>query len=366
MNRRRGLLYGILVCLLLIMGLWWMYFLTHESNLLAEVRRQKLANDKLHATFLIQSDPQVRSDPERWLGDSFPHLRFHRDGDGVDVVIDPVILDRIDREAAKTRRMFLSEGIFFMVLLAAGSLILILSWRSEARFVQARELFLAGATHEFKTPLASLKLYTETLARQELKEDDRRRIRTRMVQDINRLERLVNEILAMSAGDAYSQGPPIVVDLVRETRSVLEDLDGFIRDHDSVLEFRHEEHHLMLGREVPFALALRNLVVNAVVHSGDGVNILVTLARDGSWHRLTVKDNGPGIPRRLQGKIFDCFFSGSREGRPAGGAGLGLYLVRRNLKAMGGRIELESEEGKGSAFTMLLPVFLKDKEGEPA
>ena len=362
MNKRRGVLYGILVGLLLIIGVWWMYFLTHESTVHAEFRKQKLTNDRLHAAFLIQADPRVQADPERWLGDSFPHLVFMRTAGGVDVEINPLMLQQIDKEARKTRNMFLYEGLFFMILLAAGSTILILSWRSEARFVQARELFLAGATHEFKTPLASLKLYTETLGREGLKDEDRQRIRERIVADVTRLERLVNEVLAMSAEDSFSNAPRTTVDLVAETQSVLDDLSGFARDRDSSIEFRPSGRHLLLGQEVPFALALRNLIVNAINHSDGGTSILVTLDREKKWHRLTVKDNGPGIPRRLHRKIFDCFYSGSREGRPAGGAGLGLYLVKRNVQAMGGRVELESEEGKGSAFTMVLPAFRSESE----
>ncbi len=66
-------------------------------------------------------------------------------------------------------------------------------------------------------------------------------------------------------------------------------------------------------------------------------------------------DNGPGIPRRLQDKVFECFYSGSKDGKSAG-AGIGLHLVRRNVENLGGRIELESETGAGCTFTMVLPA----------
>nr|MEE4267956.1 HAMP domain-containing sensor histidine kinase [Candidatus Krumholzibacteria bacterium] len=365
MKRRRGLLYGILVGLLLVMGVWWMYFLTHEASVHAQFKRQKLANDKLHASFLIQSDPRVMADPERWLGQSFPHLTFTRGPHSVDVSIDPAVLKEVDDQARRTRNMFLFEGLFFMVLLAAGSTILVLSWRSEARFVQARELFLAGATHEFKTPLASLKLYTETLGRQGLKESDSRRIRDRMIEDVGRLERLVNEVLSMSAEDTFASGPRSTVDLVRETNEVILDLEGFARDHDSFIEFQHQDAHFISGQAVPFALALRNLLVNAIKHADEGVSILVTLTHQRGWHHLAVKDNGPGIPRRLQGRVFDCFYSKGPGRGPAGGSGLGLYLVKRNIKALGGRVTLDSEEGKGSTFTLILPASPSDPNLEP-
>lgn len=356
MNKKRGMLYGILVGLLLIMGVWWMYFLTHESTVHSQFRKQKLANDRLHASFLIQSDPRVRTEPEKWLGESFPHLIFERRPDGVDVLINPEVLQAVDDEARRTRNMFLYEGLFFMVLLVAGSVILVLSWKSEARFVQARELFLAGATHEFKTPLASLKLYTETLGREGLKETDQQLIRGRMVEDVGRLERLVNEVLAMSAEDTFNTGPKVLIDLVQETQNVIDDLRGYAQDHDSFIELQHETDHFFRGQAVPFCLALRNLLVNAIKHSDDGVSILVTLTRAKQFHHLVVKDNGPGIPRRLQKRVFDCFYSGKPGDGPAGGTGLGLYLVKRNIKAMGGQVELESEEGKGSSFKLKLPA----------
>jgi signal transduction histidine kinase len=356
MIRKRGLIYGILVGLLVIMGIWWVYFLTSESSAHAEFRLQKLANDRLHAVFLIRSNPLIAADPQGRLGRQFPHLVFRSEGQQVIVDINPLVREEVEAEARKTRNMFLFEGLFFMALLGAGSVILVLSWRSENRFVQARELFLAGAAHEFKTPLASLKLYTETLGREGLKEDDRQLIRDHMGQDIGRLERLVNEVLSMSAADAFTLAPSSRLDLVAETRQVLRELAGFIRENDSVLEFQHDDGVFMEGLRVPFCLALRNLIVNAVTHSPEGVSILVTLQKQGKWHHLTVKDNGPGIPRRLHGRIFDCFFSGNREGKAAAGTGLGLYLVKRNVETLGGRVEMESEEGKGSSFTLVLPV----------
>jgi two-component system phosphate regulon sensor histidine kinase PhoR len=362
MNRKRGILYGILVGLLLVMGIWWMYFLTHEASVHAQFRRQKLANDRLHASFLIQSDPRVMAEPDRWLGESFPHLIFVRQESSLDVQIDPRVLLEIDREARRTRNMFLFEGLFFMILLAAGSIILIHSWRSESRFVQARELFLAGATHEFKTPLASLKLYTATLGREGLKDEDRKLIRQRMTENVGRLERLVNEVLTMSDEETFGSGPRVVMDLAAETQTAINDLQGYARDHDSFIEFQHQEKHLMEGQAVPFSLALRNLLVNAIKHGDEGVSVLVTLTRHDKWHHLAVRDNGPGIPRKLQGRVFDIFYSNSKKESPAGGSGLGLYLVKRNVKALGGRIKLESEEGKGSTFTMILPAHSASHE----
>lgn len=354
-RNRLGIFYGILVIMLLVMGLWWLFFLTKTGNDQAEFKLQKLSIDRLHATFLIDADPRVYEDPQRILGPSFPHLLFKKQPDGVEVMIDPEFVRQIRRDARATRNMFLYEGFFFIMLLAAGSTILYLSWRSEIKFKETRELFLAGATHEFKTPLASLRLYCETLGRDGLGEADRMKIRKRMIEDMKRLENLVDDILSMSADDTFDQGPQLKLDLARECRTVLDDLKGFLSSHQAEVDFQAPDGAEVTGRRLTFALALRNLVVNAVRHSQGPVRVEVRVEPGQKSHRVLVRDNGPGIPRRLHDKVFECFYSGVREGKSAG-AGIGLHLVRRNVENLGGRIELESETGAGCTFTMVLPA----------
>lgn len=356
MRKRRGIIYAVLVVLLLVIGVWWVYFLSMENNARLEYERQKLQNDRLHAVFLLQSNPQMRADPRRYLGESFPHLIFRKTQQGVDVVVDPSYLKASEDKARRVRNMFLYEGLFFMTLLLAGSTILVLSWRSESRFVEARELFLAGATHEFKTPLASLRLYTETLGREGLKEEDRQRIRGRMLDDIRRLEHLVDEVLSLSADDTFTPGPRVVMDLKEAARKVIDELRGFAGDRGAVIELESDPEVFTSGQEVAFTLTLRNLIINAIRHNKPGVRINVKLERRRNWNLLTVRDDGRGIPRRLHDKVFECFYS-EGAGQVAGqGAGVGLYLVRRNVTNMGGKIKIDSDEGKGCAFHIMLPA----------
>ena len=356
MKKRRGIIYGVLVVLLLVIGVWWVYFLSMENDARLEFARQKLQTDRLHAVFLLQSNPQMMADPRHYLSDSFPHLMFVRTEEGVDVQIDPVYLKAAEDKARKVRNMFLYEGLTFMVLLLAGSTILVLSWRSESRFVEARELFLAGATHEFKTPLASLQLYTETLGREGLSDEHQQRIRGRMVEDIRRLEHLVDEVLSLSADDTFRPGPRVVMDLKELSRRVIDELRGFAGDNGAVIQLESETDVLSMGQEVAFNLTLRNLIVNAIRHNDPGVRITVKLERRRNGNLLTVSDDGRGIPRRLHDKVFECFYSDSRNTRPDKGAGVGLYLVRRNVTSMGGKVKIESDEGKGCTFYIMLPA----------
>jgi two-component system OmpR family sensor kinase len=177
-----------------------------------------------------------------------------------------------------------------------------------------------------------------------------------MVQDITRIEGLVDDILALSAAETFHAGPPSRLELAQECRAVVEELGPFAADRDARIELRVAGGHWILGHRVTFALALRNLVVNAVTHSPHPVRVEISLADGPKWHSLTVRDDGPGIPRRLHEKIFECFHVGGHGDGNRSGAGLGLYLVKRNVESLGGWVELDSAEGAGSAFTMILPA----------
>jgi len=356
MRNRLGLLYGTLVVLLLAIAVWWVYFLSHEGRSFEENRLQHLASDRLHAEFLILADARIAEDPQRHLGESFPHIVFRKGPDGWETAIDPAVVATIGEDARRKRNMILAEGLVFLALLIAGSTILVLSVRSETRFKQARELFLAGATHELKTPLASLRLAAETLGRDDLRAEDRARLRGNLVEDVARLEGLVDELLAMSAEATVARGRRERVDLIAACRHVMADLEWYRNDHGAVFTLTNEGSAHVLGNPLTFDLALRNLLLNAVRHSPSPVAVDVAVDRGARWHKVKVTDDGTGIPRRLHEKVFECFFSGEGGRGDVPGAGLGLHLVRRNVTELGGRIELASEPGVGSTFTMVLPA----------
>lgn len=365
MRSRMGFVYGLLVTLICALGAWWVYYLTVEGRLYVEHSLQKMANDRLHAAFLVRTDAEVRADPERWLGPSFPHLVFRRTPHGIETEIDPRIVAEIEGEGRRRRNMFLYEGGFFLLLLLSGSTILAVSWRQAERFKQARELFLAGATHEFKTPLASLRLYTETLAREGLPEEARGRIQKRMVEDVVRLENLVDDMLAMSADDTFAMGPRQRLDLCREAQAVLDDLRPLAADHGARFELVGSPGAATMGQRLYLALALRNLLVNAVKHSPRPVHVTVSVEEGRRQHQVIVADDGPGIPRKLQARVFDCFYSTS-GGQRGGCTGLGLYLVRRNIESIGGKVSLQSEEGRGCTFVLTLPAAPAETREERA
>jgi len=326
-HRRLGLLYTVLVILILAMGTWWMYYINQEGQNYERYQFQRLATDRLHAVFLLQLDPVVADDPHTALGDTYPHLLFERDGAGWTVSVDPVVHQAVHDEADRRNRMFLAESIFFLALLIAGTTILTLAFRREREFKRARELFLAGATHELKTPLACIRLYTETLERTDLDDEARRRIHHSLVKDIERLEEMMEQILSVSRDQDGPCRRPETLDLAAETAELLDVMHTFLDGNG--------------------ATVTSELPANRLIHD--------------DHHHLSVSDDGPGIPRRDQDKIFDSFYRASSGGDHPPGAGLGLYLVRRTAEALGGSVSLDSEEGRGATFTLTLPVQREER-----
>ena len=357
---RSGLFYGILVVLIMSMGIWWTYFLIQEGHHYERYHLQRFTTDRLHAHYLIQTVPGIAENPAAALQESFPHLVFNDDPSLPHVEIDPRAIAEVREEAARRRRMFITEGIFFLMLLMAGTTILTLAQRRERRYERLRELFLAGATHELKTPLASLRLYTETLQRSGLSDDARARIRGTMLQDVDRLESMVDQVLSVSREREQDRGPAVILDLGEEVSTILSDMGPFLQAHGARVESDLPAGHLIEGNIDALGVAVRNLVRNAVVHSPPPARVRIGLVRDGDDHRLSITDQGPGIPRRERRKIFDSFYRTAAEPGDTvlggKGSGLGLYLVERNTRSLGGRIELESEEGRGSTFSLLLPA----------
>ena len=153
MNLRRhyGRIYGILVALILLLGGWWVVFLSREGRQYETDRLAHLESDRLHALALIETVPEIAADPAGRLGESYPALRFRTTDGRTEVWIDPVVVEQVVEEASRRRRMFLSEGVFFLILLAGGATLLILAHRSQRQFEHARELFLAGATHSLQS-----------------------------------------------------------------------------------------------------------------------------------------------------------------------------------------------------------------------
>jgi signal transduction histidine kinase len=247
------------------------------------------------------------------------------------------------------------------LLLAAG---IILTYRNVTREVALARLksdFVSNVSHELRTPLSLIRLYAETLEMGRLSSPEKYQEYYKIIRkESERLTALINNILDFSRIEAgkkeYDFRETDMAELVRNT------LDSYryqIEQHG----FKFEEKiagdlpSLRVDREA-MARSLVNLVNNALKYSQDSKYLGVNLYRENGSVKLEVVDHGIGIPPAEQHKIFEKFY---RAGDPlvhnTKGSGLGLSLVRHIVHAHGGDVSVESTPGKGSKFTIALPVI---------
>jgi len=358
-NRIISVTYWLLLVLMVAQSSWWVIYLSREGDRYFELQQQRFQADRLHAAYLMRTYPEIAEDPDAHLHESFPDLHFNRLDKGWDIHIDSSVEDATRKEAKRRSAMFLGEGIFFLSLILAGSALLTLAYRREMRFRRTRELFLAGVSHEFRTPLASLQLYAETLERPDLEESRRAEFLGHMREDISRLDGMVGQVLAASRAESPLGAEQTLLDVKAEAEEILRGLGAFFKSQGAEVETHLQDDCLILGDRQLFSVALRNLLENAVKYSPGPAIIKLSSERVGDRLHLSVRDQGPGIPRSLRRKIFQSFFRVGEAGRRPGGVrgtGLGLFLVKRAARELGGKVELDSRMGEGSTFTLILPA----------
>jgi len=247
--------------------------------------------------------------------------------------------------------MILGEGAVFFMILSVGFFLTYRSLRKEVQVSLQQKNFLLAITHELKTPIASLKLYIQTLIKRDLDESKQKDILRRCVKDADRLNGLVDNILLATKID--DDGFPLIkedLDLSEMMESISLDLLENSGRNVSV-EFFIQPDVVFNGDKDAFISIITNLVSNALKYSPEESTICVTLVQKEGEVALSVSDEGAGVSRDETQRIFEKFFrSGNEETRKQKGTGLGLYIVRKMVNEHQGVIEVKKNKPKGSIF----------------
>ena len=219
--------------------------------------------------------------------------------------------------------------------------------------------FIAVAAHELRTPVAAAKSYAELLLRHEngeitLSAETRKEALERLDSVCDRLGRLVRSLLGASriqAGGLELSRLPI--DALALARRVSSEFAGASPEHQVVLREHPDRVVVALGDAERVEDVLVNLLVNAIKYSPPGSAIWLDVHERQDWVEISVTDSGPGIPEEEQAAVFERFTRGQRTS--GGGVGLGLYIARAYVEAMGGTIGVRSSVGKGASFWFRLP-----------
>jgi two-component system phosphate regulon sensor histidine kinase PhoR len=245
---------------------------------------------------------------------------------------------------------------------ASGGTVAILEDVTELRRLrQMRTEFIDNLSHELRTPLSTVSLLAETLAREAATADVPERMRERIAKievETGHLVQMVSELLDLARIEGGTQIlPDDEVDLAALAASSTERLRLFA-DRQGVTFAVDAEDAVphVRGDESRLGQVFINLVHNAVKFSPDGGEIRITVRRENGDVRVEIIDHGVGIARADRARIFERFYKADRARVRGGGTGLGLAIARHIVAAHGGRIGLESDEGRGSTFWFAVPI----------
>ncbi len=236
----------------------------------------------------------------------------------------------------------------------------------EQRVETVRRDFVANVSHELKTPIGALNLLAEAVA--EAKDDPEAVVRfsSRMHTESERLTRLVQQIIDLSRlqNDLLSEDAATIKvgELVSEACEHSA-TDSEKKEIEIVMNVEPELY--IHGDRAQLHAAVSNLVENAVTYSPEGSRVTVSATHEGENVRLTVADNGIGIPNDELDRIFERFYRvDPARARATGGTGLGLSIVKHVAASNGGSVEVWSEPGLGSSFTLVMPAYPQELDEE--
>lgn len=345
--------FGVIIVFVLAQVVWWIVF---QQRYVRQTLNTTIANWERDAE--VANGALARGVFDAALHteflEAYPHLRFV-DGQ---FRVDMGDVAQVRREQLGHVRMFAYEGPFFVLVVMLGLYIIHRSLRAERELKQRQQNFLNAVSHEFKTPISTLRLLIQTALYRSLSPDKQRSYLEKMAGELSRLELTSQQVLAAARLEQSPLRAPleafdlrdVVRDIIARLRPGLEARGASVR-----LEVPPEALTVSID-PAAFSVVLSNLLDNAVKYTQQS-DKPVTVRLEPSAHLalLHVEDQGIGLSNGEAKRVFDKFYRvGNEMTRSAKGVGLGLYLVKSITEAMNGWVRCEGLE-PGTRFTVVLP-----------
>jgi len=269
----------------------------------------------------------------------------------------------LQREPGPLRFFVYFFGTLLFLLLIGGLALMVILLLREVQLNERQSNFISAVTHELKTPVASLRLYLDTLELRELPEERKREFYRTMRADLERLNSTIGSILDAAMYSDRKLVDPRPLDLVRLVRRAVELTQVRNQLPREAIRFSGPESLTLRGDAAALETLTLNLLDNAVKYSRDVVDVEVEVAAVGDGQALVrVRDKGIGMSRAHLRFVFNRFYRiGSEVRRSRTGTGLGLFIVKAVVKAHRGTIAAESAgPDRGSTFSVTLPGVLDE------
>lgn len=263
-----------------------------------------------------------------------------------------------------TAWLYLVSLVLLVGVVLVGAFVTLGTAAREIRLSQLQTDFVSSVSHELRTPLTSIRMFVETLQSGRLRDPTKVQEALDLVAlETDRLSRMIERVLdwaRMEAGRrVYDMQPTTVTRVVERSLQALR-TQTLLVDEPVQVDIAADMPALCVDEDA-IVQAMVNLLQNALRYAPEPRQIVLAACRERGGVALSVRDNGPGIPRSEHARIFEKFYqvdarlSSPTQGRIDRGSGLGLAIVRAVTRAHHGTVRVESEEGVGSCFTVWLP-----------
>ena len=243
--------------------------------------------------------------------------------------------------------------------IVSGAVLLLHDRSQECEIDKIKTEFISSVSHELRTPLTSIKAYTETILRDpKMPEEQKREFLITIDKESNRLAELVNGLLEISKLESGQ------VEIVTQSINITEVIEQVMlslkrfADNKNIILVKTISGiiPLLCGHESRIRSLISNLINNAIKFTPNGGTVSINLEHNNDELKIHVSDTGIGIPQNEMSHIFERFYRAHQSGMQIPGTGLGLAIVKEVAAIHGGKVEVESELGKGTTFIVSLPV----------
>ena len=268
-------------------------------------------------------------------------------------------------ERATLYWILLSAGSTIFVCILLGIVFYLRLSIQQINLSRRQSNFIDSVTHELKSPIASLKLYLQTLNRRQVTEAQRLDFYRSMLADVERLDRLINHLL--EAARLERTKTPVDSETISLGDVIQHAIQAACQRYNVPTESVTSQVEMLetVGSLPDMNMLIGNIIDNAVKYSSSPPTVEVQLDRipNRDWWRLKVIDNGPGIPRAFRRKVFGRFYRvGSELERSKPGTGLGLFIVHTLVRRLGGKIQiLDAPTGPGTQIIVQIPLRQTEK-----
>ena len=352
--------FGVIIVFVLAQVIWWIIFQNSYISNVTEAKRLDWESDALVATRQLSLGSGLVVGE---LLELYPHLSYNAELKQFEISRET--WQAFEAEQRGFVRMFAYEGPFFVLVVLTGLYIIARSLRAERELKRRQQNFLSAVTHEFKTPISTLRLLVQTVRMRKLSPDKEQDYLHKMEAELSRLEQTSEQVLASARLEASNE-PPVLeaAELNRLVKTSLQSLRPGLEARGARLEVRYSPEPLAVSLNADvFAVILTNLLDNAIKYSPDTVkSIAIKLEAKNDLAIVHVEDKGVGISEEEKAHIFDAFYRvGNEMTRESKGVGLGLNLVKRSTEAMNGWVRVSANSPKGTRFSLVFPRRVASK-----